>query len=227
MAPKRKSASSAVLKEVQQQDSETVTPLNRETVEQQSGETGELYYGETAERLISNTVTQQHGITAEQLEKTTFYLEASQSEKLDDLAHDYKKRTGQRINRNDIVRYLIDQATLDSLEGIKRHVRQQGQQMLAEHPGDEAVMLKQRLAIEERFRTDTEVRHFKKWLRSHDQPQDSDFAKRFLADTRLPQHASRSVYEARLRLHDYSAEDLLLFQAAWKAMLFTQSGVSV
>ncbi len=82
--------------------------------------------------------------------------------------------------------------------------------------------LTERLDIEEQFRTDTEVRHFKKWLRSHDQPQDSDFAKRFLADTRLPQHASRSLYEARLRLHDYSAEDLLLFQEAWKAMLFTQ-----
>jgi hypothetical protein len=87
----------------------------------------------------------------------------------------------------------------------------------------EVQRLRQQLDIEEQFRTDTEVRYFKKWLRSHDQPQDSDFAKRFLADTRLPQHASRSLYEARLRLHDYSAEDILLFQGAWKAMLFTQS----
>lgn len=83
--------------------------------------------------------------------------------------------------------------------------------------------LKKQLAIEERFRTDTVERHFKKWLRSHDQAEGSDFAKRFLADTRLPQHASRSLYEARLRLHDYSDEDILLFQEAWKAMLFTQS----
>jgi hypothetical protein len=30
--------------------------------------------------------------------------------------------------------------------------------------------LTERLDIEEQFRTDTEVRHFKKWLRSHDQP---------------------------------------------------------
>ncbi len=74
--------------------------------------------------------------------------------------------------------------------------------------------------IEERFRTDVTVHHFKKWLRTHDQPRDTDFFKRFLADTRLPQFASRSLYEARLRLHGYSAEDIALFQGAWKNMLF-------
>lgn len=76
--------------------------------------------------------------------------------------------------------------------------------------------------VEERFRTDVEVRHFKRWLRTHDQPRDTDFFKRFQADTRLPQFASRSLYEARLRLHGYSAEDIALFQGAWKNMLFTQ-----
>lgn len=76
--------------------------------------------------------------------------------------------------------------------------------------------------VEERFRTDVEVRHFKRWLRTHDQPRDTDFFKRFQADTRLPQFASRSLYEARLRQHGYSAEDIFLFQGAWKEMLFTQ-----
>jgi hypothetical protein len=76
--------------------------------------------------------------------------------------------------------------------------------------------------IEERFRTDVEVRHFKRWLRTHDQPRDTDFFKRFQADTRLPQFASRSLYEARLRMLGYSAEDIFLFQGAWKTMLFTQ-----
>src|SRR2546428_4684353 len=103
MAAKRKSAYFAATEVAQkQQNSETVTP----------------FYGETAEQLISNTVTRHYVETEEQLEKTTFYLTPEQAEKLDDLAHDYKKHTGQRINRNDIVRYLIDQATLDSLEGI-------------------------------------------------------------------------------------------------------------
>lgn len=85
----------------------------------------------------------------------------------------------------------------------------------------EVQQLRERLAIEEQFRTDTEVRHFKKWLRSHDQPQDSDFAKRFMADTRLPQHGSRALYEAKLRSCGYTAEDITLFQEAWKTMLFT------
>jgi hypothetical protein len=38
---------------------------------------------------------------------TSFYLNDPLLDKLDDLAHDYKKHTGRRINRNDIVRALI------------------------------------------------------------------------------------------------------------------------
>jgi hypothetical protein len=86
----------------------------------------------------------------------------------------------------------------------------------------EIQQLQERLTSEQRFRTDTGVHHFKNWLRAHDQPQDSDFAKRFLADTRLPQHASRGMYEAKLRIGGYSEEDIHLFQDAWKTMLFTQ-----
>jgi predicted transcriptional regulator len=81
--------------------------------------------------------------------------------------------------------------------------------------------LQVRLNVEERFITDTEVRHFKSWIRSHDQPHDTDFFRRFLADTRLPQHASRSMYEAKLRAGGYSDEEIALFQSAWKDMLFT------
>ena len=83
--------------------------------------------GETVERLYSNTVIQQSSETVEQFEKTSFYIASEQSEKWDDLALAHKKQTGQRMNRNDIVRYLIDQATLESLAGIKRHVKKQAQ----------------------------------------------------------------------------------------------------
>ena len=76
--------------------------------------------------------------------------------------------------------------------------------------------------LEERFHADVAVHHFKRWLRTHDQPRDTDFFKRFLADTRFSQHASRALYEAKLRLHGYSAEEIFLFQGAWKEMLFTQ-----
>jgi hypothetical protein len=116
MMPKRKSAYFAATQAAQQQqDSETVAPSQ--------GETETPFYRETEERLYSNTVTQQERETGEQFEKTSFYITAEQSEKLDDLAHEHKKQTGQRINRNDIVRFLIDQATLESLAGIKRHVK--------------------------------------------------------------------------------------------------------
>jgi predicted transcriptional regulator len=75
--------------------------------------------------------------------------------------------------------------------------------------------------IEERYRTDTQVHHFKKWIRNHDQPQDTDFFKRFLVDGQLPQQASRGLYEAKMRSAGYSEEDMHLFEAAWKTMLLT------
>ena len=83
------------------------------------------------------------------------------------------------------------------------------------------------LNIEQRYRTDYQVRHFKGWLRKHPQVTSmgsTDFFKRFLADTRLPQHASRSWFEAKLRLYNYSSEDIALFQETWKDMMFTQGG---
>ena len=87
----------------------------------------------------------------------------------------------------------------------------------------EVQALQERLDIEQRYRTDTQVRRFKSWLRTHDQPQDTDFFKRFLADTRLPQHASRSLYAARLKQYGYSDEDRHVFEETWKDMLFNQS----
>ena len=123
MPAKRKSAFSAALREAQQQSSETVSqqssetvpPSNRETVEQQSGETVPLQYSETPERLYSNTVTQSHSKTVKKERKISFYLTPEQERKLDDLAYDFLQRTGKRINRNDIVRFLVDQADADLL----------------------------------------------------------------------------------------------------------------
>src|SRR5450755_3298293 len=75
--------------------------------------------------------------------------------------------------------------------------------------------LRSRLNLEERLRTDVEVRHFKNWVRRHPQPEDTDFTQRVLADTRLPLHASRSLYKARLRMYKYAEEDISLFRDAW------------
>jgi len=114
----------------------------------------------------------------------------------------YRQRKEQSRQTNDMT--FVDDRTLAELE-------------------QEIARLKEQLNVEERFRTDVQVRHFKVWLRTHLQPHDSTFAKRFLADSKLPQHASRSLYEAKLRLHGYSAEDIHLFQDTWKMMLFEQS----
>ena len=53
-------------------------------------------------------------------QKISFYLTEDQTNKLDDLAYGYRKRTGKRINRNDIVRYLIDQCTLETLADLRQ-----------------------------------------------------------------------------------------------------------
>jgi predicted DNA-binding protein len=109
---------------------------------------------------------------------------------------------------------LLDEAIAAYLEGDPRIARLQ----------TEVQHLQQRLNIEEKFRTDTEERHFKKWLRSHDQPQGTDFFRRFLADGRLPHQASRSMYKAKLRVAGYTDEETALFEEAWRDMLFTQEG---
>jgi hypothetical protein len=48
-------------------------------------------------------------------QKTTFYLTPGQLDTLDELAYGYKRRTGKRINRNDIVRFLVEHARLEAL----------------------------------------------------------------------------------------------------------------
>ena len=111
-SPKRKSAFTTAMKEAQQPHSDTVQPLDSETVEQS--------YRETPERLYSQTVTRRDGETVQdKQEKTSFYLTPALLEKLDDLAHEYRKRSGHRVNRNDIVRYLVEGCSLESLDGLK------------------------------------------------------------------------------------------------------------
>jgi hypothetical protein len=61
----------------------------------------------------SNTVLAQNGKADI---KVTFYLTEAQVDKLDEMVFAYKKRRGKRINRNDIVRYLIDSLTSETVE---------------------------------------------------------------------------------------------------------------
>ena len=52
-------------------------------------------------------------------EKVTIYLSSDHIRKLDSLVYEHNcKSRGKRINRNHIVRYLIDQCTAESLKGL-------------------------------------------------------------------------------------------------------------
>ena len=101
----------------------TVVPSGSDTVEQSL--TSPLLNRETADQMKSSTVAPSHRETVtpsntnKKDHKTSFYLTQEQTDKLDDLAYEHKKRTGQRINRNDIVRYLINQCSIDSLSNIQ------------------------------------------------------------------------------------------------------------
>jgi hypothetical protein len=111
---KRQSAFNKALREAQQgstgeqENRETVKPLNSSTVEQSNGETLIPQNSKTVKPLNGETV--KRGLT-----KTSFYLRPDQIEKLDDLGHECKKRTGRRIDRQNIIRALIDSADLESV----------------------------------------------------------------------------------------------------------------
>ncbi len=53
------------------------------------------------------------------LKQTSFYLSPEQLLKLDDLAHNHYRRTGRRINRNDIVRHLVDRCELNDIADLE------------------------------------------------------------------------------------------------------------
>ncbi len=49
---------------------------------------------------------------------TSIYFTPEQLRKLDDLAYTYNGRTGKRINRNDILRHLVDTCDIGDLQGL-------------------------------------------------------------------------------------------------------------
>lgn len=53
---------------------------------------------------------------AKKSEKVSFYLETElHLDKLDDLVRLYRKKTGRRINRQDVVRKLIENSSLENI----------------------------------------------------------------------------------------------------------------
>jgi hypothetical protein len=119
---KRQSAFNKAIREAQNR--ETVTPQDIGTVPQSNGDTVKPLNGGTVLQSNSDAVQQLNSLTVKPpnrgtaksgLTKTSFYIRPDQADKLDDLAHEYKKRTGKRIDRQDIVRAIIDEIDLDNL----------------------------------------------------------------------------------------------------------------
>jgi len=78
-------------------------------------DTPEAHHRDTVKRQDRETVKQQSGTDESAREKITFYLRPDQIDKLDELVLAYRRQTGNRINRNELVRRLIDLCDLDML----------------------------------------------------------------------------------------------------------------
>ena len=122
MPPKRKSAFSAALQEAQQHG-ENLPPQSSDTVTTSHSDTVKPLERPTVLQKGSEAVSPSHSETVKPPKdqfsrKVSFYLTSEQEKKLDDLADDYRRQhEGKRINRNDIVRHLINRCTLETLEG--------------------------------------------------------------------------------------------------------------
>jgi len=75
----------------------TVVPSNRETTPQREASAG-----------------------PKKDKKVTFYLTQEQEDKLDALEIEFRQRHKRKVNRNEIVRLLIDQCDIDSLADLAR-----------------------------------------------------------------------------------------------------------
>lgn len=134
MPPKRKSAFFSATQEAQKetQQENTVKQWNSNTAVSTHSEPSEERQAEVTPSTLLHreTVKPFQGETAKPQEskavkvakkevKVSFYLTPEQEQKLDDLAYEHKKHTGKRINRNDIVRHLIDHCSIENLYNIE------------------------------------------------------------------------------------------------------------
>lgn len=134
MSVKRKSAYLRATQEAQaaQQSSDTVIPLDREEVEELKKQdafpvastsnvpTAIQQSSEEVRQLDRENTKQFHGeeVKQQKSEKISFYLTPDEARKLNDLEYEQRKRTGRRVNRNDLIRHLIDTCTSESFEGV-------------------------------------------------------------------------------------------------------------
>src|SRR5579864_2830661 len=92
--------STAAAREETISEPEPVTPVKRQT-RKPAREDSSLIYPDQAEEKATVEIS--------------LYLRPSQDDKLDDLKREYKRRKGKKISSNQLMRLLIDRATLDDL----------------------------------------------------------------------------------------------------------------
>ena len=88
---------------------------NLTPVTQQQSEESTLQQGEEVETQYSNTAIPQEGKTT----KATIYLTAELKNKLKELEIEYWNRHHKEIDRNKILRHLLEKCTIDDLEDIQ------------------------------------------------------------------------------------------------------------
>lgn len=118
--PRRTSAFNRALQEAQQQDNPAGehSAADQNTVEQQDRPTVSAH--ETVAPAHSDTVELSDS-EEDLVVKTSFYPLPNQLDKLDDLAAEFNRRYRRkrpRINRNHIVRFLIDLVDIDMLDEL-------------------------------------------------------------------------------------------------------------
>jgi hypothetical protein len=118
---KRKSAFFSATQEAQKQAEQenTVKPSSSVTGLPLSSDTVAPSQSETVTLQQSKEVTPLNSTTTKKESKTSIYFTPEEVNKLDDLAYEHKKRTGKRINRNDIVRHLVDHCSIEDLQNIE------------------------------------------------------------------------------------------------------------
>ena len=99
---------------VSEENMRTVTRYNGNTVSENNGNTAER---QTVIPLSSSKIEadQEYGEQEKATIELSLYLRPSQDDKLEDLRRAYKKRTKKKISANEVMRRLINQATLDDI----------------------------------------------------------------------------------------------------------------
>ncbi len=110
MPEKRKSAFIKATQEAQQAPSIILATTSTNTATPLEGDI-------VTEQAIPN-IQRETNTSPKKDKKVTFYLTQEQDDKLDTLEMEFRQRHKRKINRNDIIRYLIDQCDVDNLREL-------------------------------------------------------------------------------------------------------------